>query len=121
MRMRIATSFAARMRGLLGVMPGNELAEGVLVLAPCRSVHTVGMAFALDIAFVSSEGRVLASQRQVPPGRFLKRRGAAAVLERRSCKCPWYEPGEFVSLAVPEEPVGLTALEGLQSMMKEGK
>ena len=121
MRMRFATSFAARMRGLLGVMPGNERAEGVLVLAPCRSVHTVGLAFALDIAFVSSEGRVLASQRQVPPGRFLKRRGAAAVLERRSCKCPWYEPGEFVSLAVPEEPVGLTALEGLQSMMKEGK
>ena len=33
--------------------------DGAFVIAPCRSVHTIGMKFALDVAFLDAEGVVL--------------------------------------------------------------
>ncbi|MEY3361208.1 MAG: hypothetical protein RL531_927 [Actinomycetota bacterium] len=45
----------ARRRGLLG-RPGID---GALVLRPCRQVHTVGMRFAIDVAFCDRNGVVL--------------------------------------------------------------
>ncbi len=44
-----------RARGLLG----REGIEGVLVLRPCRNVHTFGMRFAIDVCFCDRDGRVL--------------------------------------------------------------
>lgn len=44
-----------RARGLLG----RRSVEGVLVLRPCRQVHTFGMRFPIDVAFCDGEGRVL--------------------------------------------------------------
>ena len=46
----LATSVTARVRGLLG----RDGVEGALVI-PARSVHTVGMRFAIDVAFVSGD------------------------------------------------------------------
>jgi uncharacterized membrane protein (UPF0127 family) len=46
-RVSLANTFVARARGLLGregLVPG----EG-LVIEPCGSVHTVGMAFPIDV------------------------------------------------------------------------
>lgn len=45
----------SRARGLLG-RPGFE---GALVLSKCRSVHTIGMKFAIDVAYLDAEGNVL--------------------------------------------------------------
>lgn len=45
----------ARARGLLG----RDSIEGALVLTPCRSVHTVGMRFAIDVAYLDAEGVVI--------------------------------------------------------------
>ena len=57
--MRIATELAttrrARRRGLLG----RDGIDGALVLRPCRQVHTIGMRFAIDVAFCARDGRVL--------------------------------------------------------------
>jgi uncharacterized membrane protein (UPF0127 family) len=50
----LATTRRARRRGLLG----RDGLDGVLVLAPCRQVHTIGMRFAIDVAFVGRDGRV---------------------------------------------------------------
>jgi uncharacterized membrane protein (UPF0127 family) len=52
-----------------------------LLIPRCRSIHTFGMRFALDIAFLDAEGRVLRLERDVPPCRVVACRGAAAVLE----------------------------------------
>ena len=44
-----------RRRGLLG----RDGYEGALVLQPCRWVHTVGMKFGIDVAYLDAGGRVL--------------------------------------------------------------
>ncbi|MGH9000789.1 MAG: DUF192 domain-containing protein [Acidimicrobiia bacterium] len=44
-----------RARGLLG----RDRYDGAMVLRSCRSVHTVGMRFDLDVAFCDRSGRVL--------------------------------------------------------------
>ena len=51
----VASTRVARRRGLLG----RGRIEGVLVIVPCRQVHTFGMRFPIDVAFVSRRGRVL--------------------------------------------------------------
>ena len=45
----------ARARGLLG----RAGFEGALVLSKCRSVHTIGMQFAIDVAYLDRNGLVL--------------------------------------------------------------
>jgi len=51
----VAESRRARSRGLLG----RDGVDGALLLRPCRSVHTVGMRFAIDVAFCDDDLRVL--------------------------------------------------------------
>jgi len=63
--LRIAASYRARARGLLG----SDGIEGALLLTPAASVHTVGMRFAIDVAYLDRRLRVLAV-RTMPPGRL---------------------------------------------------
>lgn len=51
----VADARSARRRGLLG----RDHLDGALVLRPCRWVHTIGMRFPIDVAFVSDEGVVV--------------------------------------------------------------
>jgi len=51
----VAPSRGARRRGLLG----RGGIDGVLVLEPCRQVHTFGMRFPVDVAFCDRSGVVL--------------------------------------------------------------
>ncbi len=51
----IADARSARRKGLLG----RDGLEGALVLRPCRWVHTIGMRFPIDVAFVSDAGEVV--------------------------------------------------------------
>jgi uncharacterized protein len=53
--LEVAGSRRARSRGLLG----RDGVEGALLLRPCRSVHTVGMRFPIDVAFCDNELQVL--------------------------------------------------------------
>jgi uncharacterized protein len=78
---------AARRRGLLK----RDGFDGALLIDRCHSVHTVGMRFAIDVAFVSLEGRSLTinATTTMPTGRFgLPRFRSNAVLEA--------EAGSFV-------------------------
>ena len=61
--------------------PGEEVVMG---FPRCHAVHTCFMHRALDIAFLSKTGEVLAVHRAVEPWRMLACRGAASVLERFS-------------------------------------
>lgn len=54
-----ADSAAARARGLLG----RDGTPGVLVIKPCRWVHTLGMRFAIDVAYLDASGKVVKIQR----------------------------------------------------------
>ena len=55
----VADDRRARRRGLLH----RDGFEGALVLRPCRWVHTVGMRFPLDVAYVDADGTVVKTVR----------------------------------------------------------
>ena len=56
---QVADTRRARRRGLLGC----DSAEGALVLIPARAVHSLGMRFDLDVAYLDADGIVLDVQR----------------------------------------------------------
>lgn len=47
----IADTFAARLKGLLG----RDGLDGAVLIKPAMSVHTLGMRFAIDVAFCDDE------------------------------------------------------------------
>ena len=53
--LEVADSRRARSRGLLG----RSGVEGALLLRPCRSVHSLGMQFSIDVAFCDDNLQVL--------------------------------------------------------------
>lgn len=77
---RIAYSLAAR---LLALSRERSLpARAGLLLSPARGIHTLGMRFAVDVVFLSSQMRVLALASRVRPWRvLLAPRGTGRVLE----------------------------------------
>jgi uncharacterized protein len=69
----------SRKKGLLG---RDSLQEGsALVIAPCQAIHTFSMRFAIDVLFVSKDGRVLKVRQAVPPRRIAVSLRAFAVVE----------------------------------------
>ncbi len=52
-----------------------------MILAPCKSVHTFFMRFAIDILFVSRNGRVVKVRSTVPAWRIAASLSAFAVIE----------------------------------------
>ncbi|MBO4364750.1 MAG: DUF192 domain-containing protein, partial [Eggerthellaceae bacterium] len=69
--------------------------------APCRGIHTVGMKYAIDVAFIDSGGLVLKAVRGVRPGERVRCRGSCAVLERQAdADHYWYEEGQHVAMCV---------------------
>lgn len=60
--LELATSRQDRMRGLLG----RDHVDGALLLDPCRSVHSFGMRFPIDVAFCDRDLVVLRSLTLVP-------------------------------------------------------
>lgn len=63
----VADSWLRRLRGLLG-RPPLKGGEGLLLLQ-CDSVHTVGMGYPIDVAFLDAEGRVVRSIPALAPWR----------------------------------------------------
>jgi uncharacterized membrane protein (UPF0127 family) len=53
--LEVADGVGARLRGLLG----RDGIDGVLLLKPARSVHTLGMRFPIDVAYCTSDLHVL--------------------------------------------------------------
>ena len=69
------------LRRLLGLALRRRPPAHALLLPRCRSVHTFGMRFPLDLIWLDRDGRVLRVDEAVPPWRVRSCRGAAAVLE----------------------------------------
>jgi uncharacterized membrane protein (UPF0127 family) len=75
----VATTLLSRLLGL--ALLTRERAGSGLLIPGCRSVHTFGMRFHLDLLFFDRHGRVVEICRDVPAGRLFRCRRAAAVLE----------------------------------------
>jgi len=67
-RVQLANGWWRRAVGLLG-RPDLPEGSGIL-LVPCASVHTLGMRFPVDVAFLDGKGRILETRPDLPPGRF---------------------------------------------------
>ncbi len=79
-RCKVASSLVARGVGLLD-RSGLESGEGLL-LKPCSSVHCFFMRFAIDIAFLDGDGKVLKVYDSMKPWRVSTIvRGAKQTLE----------------------------------------
>jgi uncharacterized membrane protein (UPF0127 family) len=80
----VAATAPARLLGLAGLAPGTLPSGAGLLLPRTRSVHTVGMRFALDLEWLDAGGAVVRVDRGVPPGRLRACRRARAVVEREA-------------------------------------
>ena len=76
----VADSFAARLKGLMG----RRDLEGAILLRPARSVHTIGMRFAIDVAYCDKDLRVLCTLTMRPLRLGRPRPKAHAVIEARA-------------------------------------
>jgi len=62
----VAESFFLRAKGLLFT---KSLAAGAgLYLAPCKSIHMIGMAYAIDAVFLDKAGQVVGIAENIKPG-----------------------------------------------------
>ena len=102
-RLELAETARERARGLLGrsSLPAGQ----AMWLAPCRSIHTIGMRFAIDVAFLDRDARVLTIREQLPPFRLTwggwRARG---VLE--------FAAGEIARLSITQGQQLLLSVEG---------
>jgi uncharacterized protein len=79
-RVGVADRFWLRARGLLGRLP-LEGGEGLLI-RPCRAVHTIGLRYPIDVAFLDEGGTVVATYPALQPNRRTRWHGnAASALE----------------------------------------
>jgi len=109
-RVRLATSFWARFRGLMASAPLNPDAGLYL---PVNSIHMLFMRFPIDAVFVSSQGadgdrRIVAIRAGLPAWRGLVMpiRGASGVLElcAGTAARQGLQPGDVVRFGQPANP-----------------
>lgn len=81
--LEVAESIPQRMRGLLG----RDSINGALLLPGVRSVHTIGMRFAIDVAYLDRGWRVVSMSTLVP-----YRLGVPCLTARRAVEA---EAGSF--------------------------
>lgn len=99
LRFRVLDTLLGRLRGLLGTSSDAD----PVALVGCSSIHTFGMRYRIDVAFVGSSGLVLETVDAVPPGRVLSNRRAWITLERPHRRGAWLTRGESVRLERQED------------------
>ena len=77
MTVRRADTWRVRLRGLAFAAAPQE----PLFFPRCRSVHTIGMRFALDLVWLDADGETVRIDRAVAPLRMRSCRAATGVLE----------------------------------------
>jgi uncharacterized protein len=75
----VASTVPSRFLGL-ALLRRERAGEGLLI-PRCRSVHTFGMRFPLDLLFLDERGRVVEIRRDVAPRSLVRCAAASAVLE----------------------------------------
>ncbi len=87
-RARVARTFAARARGLIGAKP-PPAGEGLLI-PRCNAIHTFFMSFAIDAVFLDADMRPVKTVKGIKPWRPFVWGGwrARMVLETASSARP---------------------------------
>lgn len=96
---KIADSFFTRLKGLLGES-GLRPGEG-LVIKPCNSIHTFGMKFPIDVAFVDKNNMIVHIMEDIPKGKMSPIvKGAKYVIETRAgeYKAKGLEVGDIIEI-----------------------
>lgn len=107
---RVLDNALERLRGLLGTGADAQ----PVALVGCSSIHTFGMRYRIDVAFVDDGGLVLASWRSLPPGRVVSNRHAWIVLERPHACGPWFAKGEVLKMnRIDEDVPALSTVPGM--------
>lgn len=99
------TTAAQRLVGLLGTRLGDKGLMPVL-LNPCNSIHTFGMNYPIDVAFVDKNNKVVRTCYTVVPGRMLRAPRARRTLERPSTTKPWPREGQVIAMESKHEDKG---------------
>jgi uncharacterized protein len=81
-RIGVAATWARRAVGLLATRRLDDPCG--LWIKPCRSIHTVGMRYAIDIVFLRADGVVAKVVPELGPFRMAACREARTVLELRA-------------------------------------
>ncbi|MER5311446.1 DUF192 domain-containing protein [Streptomyces sp. NPDC002773] len=100
--LEVAASYRARRRGLLG----RDGIKGALLITPTNSVHTFGMRFAIDVAYLDRSFRVL-SVVTMRPGRLgmVRPRGRHVLEAEAGAMAAWgLRPGTRVSVHLTAGP-----------------
>ena len=79
LRVPVASGLESRLLGLAFL--SRERAGPGLLIPRCRSVHTFGMRFPLDLVFLDASGREIRRVASVGPGRLVREQRAESVLE----------------------------------------
>jgi hypothetical protein len=82
----VAEGLVARSRGL--ALLHQEAAGPGLVIPRCRSIHTFGMLFSIDLFLFDRRGSCISVRLGVGPGRIVFDRRARSVLEARAGLIP---------------------------------
>ena len=78
-RVPIADRPIARVLGL-ALLDRDRAGPGLLI-PRCRSIHTFGMRFPIDVVFLDRDGAVISRHAAVRPWRVVTERRASSVLE----------------------------------------
>lgn len=92
--LELATTAKERLRGMLFRDPDDV----TRLLIPCHDIHTFGMRYPLDVAFISRDGRVLEVHRNVATMRRIRRKEASLVAERFSREGEWLREGDVIHI-----------------------
>jgi uncharacterized membrane protein (UPF0127 family) len=94
--LELAETRRARSKGLLG----RDAIEGALLLRPARSVHTVGMRFPIDVAYLDADLRVLriVTMPRWRVGRPVLRANAVLEAERGAFRDWHLRPGDELEI-----------------------
>jgi uncharacterized membrane protein (UPF0127 family) len=98
----MALTRSERRRGLLG---HDSLADdAAMFIAPCIAIHTVGMGFPIDVAFVDAAGRIVRLVHRLRPWRLAASIGGCAVIELAAGRLQEYDVSVGDVLSLVETP-----------------
>ena len=82
----VADTHWTRLRGLLGVAPGDFRNGYGLWIVPCHGVHTLGMGFPIDVVYLDRALTVVDIRKDVRPWRFAPVRTLASSVLELPCR-----------------------------------
>ncbi|HEX8815518.1 MAG TPA: DUF192 domain-containing protein [Terriglobales bacterium] len=101
----LAATHWSRLRGLMCTSPEGFASGSGLWIVPCHGVHTFAMNFPIDVAYLSSDKKVVHLEHSLKPWRIARvSRKASSVLElpATTLSSTGTEVGDTIEISWPE-------------------